>query len=255
MNEQQRLLSLIWCDDDALIEKSGLDKRAIEIYRRNLQGNAYRALSITFPTIFQLLDSDVSEHLVEQFLKLCPPDQGDWTQWGEEFSDFIAVDQIATHYPYLADCAALDWCVHLALHGHDQTLQQASLALLGELDPQQIVVEFNSNINLLSTTFPIADIYSAHHHPDEQQRHLTLQQAKQALGAPLQPACVMVSRPQFQPQVRQLGDTEAQFMQALTRKKSLSDALDLVADREDFDFQQWLMQAIENNLIYQFKAK
>jgi len=114
MNELQRLLMLIWSDDAALLAERGLDGRGVEVYRRNLLANAQRALSISFPTVFCLLGSDVSDNLVLQFLNLCPPEQGDRVQWGEELADFIAVNQIASDYPDLPDCATLDWLIHCA---------------------------------------------------------------------------------------------------------------------------------------------
>lgn len=79
VNEQQCLLDAIWSDDANVAAQSGFDVQGINIYRRNLMANAIRALSISFPTIFELLDSDVSEQITHKFLKLSPPNQGDWT--------------------------------------------------------------------------------------------------------------------------------------------------------------------------------
>ena len=84
-NEQQRLLDVIWNDESPVRDKSGFEAQGIDIYRRNLLANAQRALSISFPTVFQLLDSNVSKNLVYQFLRISPPSQGDWTQWGADF--------------------------------------------------------------------------------------------------------------------------------------------------------------------------
>lgn len=127
--------------------------------------NAKRALSITFLTIFKLLDSDVSENLVQQFLKRCPPIQGDWAQWGEEFSHFIDANEIAHDYPYLTDCTELDWHLHSALNGKNQTLEYVSLALLGSAEPENISIILNQNIALIETKPPLSDIFNAHHHP------------------------------------------------------------------------------------------
>lgn len=249
MNEQQRLLMLIWSDDATLLAESGFDKRGIDIYRRNLLANAQRALSITYPTIFALLDSDVSDNLVTQFLKLCPPVQGDWTQWGEEFSDFIAVDQVATDYPYLPDCASLDWLIHSALHGKDQTLDQTSLQLLANIDPKKIVFSFNKNVALIKTCYPIDSIFEAHHNNDPLQRDSAMQQAQSALSKELKQQVIMVCRPEYQPQVIKLSDSEATFIACLKSGNALSTALDLVSQATDFSFENWLMAAIARNLI------
>lgn len=255
MNEQQRLLNVIWNNDPELLAKSGFDLKGVTIYRRNLIANAERALSITFPTIFELLDSDVSKHLIEQFIKLCPPDQGDWAQWGEEFAAFLITEQIAQEYPYLPDCAALDWHLHCALHGQDQTLDQASLALLGTTEPDHITLLLNDNVALIKTQYPIHDIFIAHHNNEESQRDMAMERARIALSTELEDHVVMVSRPEYQPIVSTLTRYDAEFMFCLNAGKSLETALDAVSQYPDFSFEAWLLNAIENNLIYKFEEK
>jgi hypothetical protein len=257
MSQQQHLLSLIWHNDPMsatnVLEKSGFDIRGINIYRRNLFANAQRALGITFPTISQLLDSDVNKDLVLAFLRLCPPDQGDWTQWGESFAHFIAVNQIAHDYAYLPDCAELDWHIHCALHGQDQVLDYSSLALLGSAEPENINVILNDNVALIKSRYPIRDIFDAHHHQDEQHRNTAMAQAKIALKSKPEEHVVMVFRPEFQPKVTTLTNSEAEFMFCLKARKSLAESLDAVSHFEDFSFEKWLLAAIEQNLILHFK--
>ena len=84
------MLGAIWNDESPDINSGGFNKQGLDIYRRNLLANAQRALSITFPTVFELLGSSVSKNLVYQFLRLSPPSQGDWSQWGEDFPQFIS---------------------------------------------------------------------------------------------------------------------------------------------------------------------
>ena len=255
MNEQQLLLTLIWNDNPTLLAESGYDIAGIAIYRRNLLANAQRSLSITFPTIFKLLDSDISESLVQEFLTLCPPDQGDWAQWGETFADFIATHQIAHNYPYLPDCALLDWHFHCALQGPDQTLVNASLALLANTEPENISVIFNENLTLMQTMFPIDDIFQAHHHPEQSIREDAMRNAKIALSAKCKPRTVMLFRRQYQPKVTRLTDSDADFMYCLKAGKPLADALDAVGHCNDFSFEKWLLTAIEQNWILHLQDK
>ena len=256
MNQQQ-LLALIWNDDPTSFikerEESGFDVRGINIYRRNLLANAQRALSITFPTISQLLDSDVNEILVQEFLKKYPPNKGDWAQWGDEFSRFIATNQIAHEYAYLPDCAELDWHIHKALNGQDQTLDYTSLALLASAEPEDISIVLNNNVALIRTTSPISEIFDAHHLPEEKQRKQAMEQAKIALNIEPKKHVVMIFRPEFQPKVTTLTDSEAEFMFCLKARKSLAESLDAVSHYDDFSFDKWLVKAIEQNLILHFK--
>lgn len=253
MNEQQCLLAAIWSDEPQFIAESGFDVKGVNVYRRNLLANAERALSISFPTLFELLDSDVSKRITHQFLKSSPPNQGDWAQWGEALASFISTVEIGDKYPYLADCTALDWHIHCALHGVDQIFRQSSLQLLNAYEPEHIIIEFNANVKLLESEYPIADIFYAHHAVDELQRETALNNAQQALASPMKEQIVMTYRPEFQPKVATLTAGEAMFMQSLMTGKSLANALNTVNEKHHFSFENWLVKAIEQNLIYTFK--
>jgi hypothetical protein len=253
MNQQQHLLNTLWSDDQFTQAESGFDIQGINIYRRNLLANAERALSITFPTVFTLLDSDVSENLVRQFLKYCPPSQGDWAQWGEVFPNYLSTTEVAFDYPYLPDCATLDWHIHCALHGKDQVLEQSSLQLLSDIEPENIGVEFNQNVTLIKTKYPIAEIFDAHHHSDKLEREAALKQAKAALSTTVEERVVMIYRPNFQPKAITLMRSESEFILCAITGKSLAKSLDATNHYNDFSFEKWLVAALERNLINNFK--
>jgi hypothetical protein len=254
-NEQHLLLEAIWNDESSALAQCGFNTQGINIYRRNLLANAQRALTISFPTVFELLDSDISESLVYQFLRLSPPNRGDWTQWGENFSHFLSTTEVGADYPYIADCATLDWHVHCALHGIDQTLASSTLQLFSESEPEQLVIAFNQNVKVFKTVYPLAEIFQAHHHNDEFKREAAMNDAKKALSRDSFAQIVMVYRPEFQPKVTTLSASEGKFMLALLAGQSLSQSLDTVKHDNEFSFEQWLFTAIERNLINIIKEK
>ena len=205
--------------------------------------------------MFALLDSDIAQDIVKQYLRVSLPSQGDWSQWGESFADFIAMTEVGNNYPYLSDCAMVDWHVHCALHGIDQTLEQGSLQLLSHIDPKYIFIEFNQNVKVLKTIYPLTDIFDAHHHSDESHRAKAMINAQQAvLTKPIEQV-VMIYRPEFQPKVARLTASDAKFMLNLLSGKSLEQSLDSVSSDNNFSFEQWLITAIELNLIHYFKEK
>jgi len=252
-NEQQQLLDSIWNNDSSEVGLNGFEAKGINIYRRHLFANALRSLSLSFPTVFELLDSDVSYDLTQQFLRFSPPENGDWAKWGIHFSAFIKSTRVGQDYPYLADCAILDWYVHGALHGKDQVLEKTSLQLLADEDPEHIFINFNENVQLLSTEYPVVEIFNAHHHQCGTQRDIAFNSAKHSLLSKSVAHDVMIYRPEFHPHIRRLTSGEGLFMQALMGNKSLADALDLVCEDADFLFEKWLVNAIKHNLIHYFK--
>ena len=252
IDEQQCLLDAIWNDQPSSVVH-GFSEQGINIYRRNLFANAQRALSISFPTVFELLDSDVSASLVLPFLKSSPPAQGDWAQWGHDFAEFIGTTEIAQDYPYLVDCAALDWLVHGVSHGKDQHLQQVSLQLLADVEPERLLIRFQQNVKLLNSKYPVVEIFDAHHHPDPAQQKVAFKSAQQALSSTLLEHSIMVYRPEFQPCINKLTASEALFMQSLMANHSLAQSLDAVSHDPQFSFEKWLLNAIKHNLIHYLK--
>lgn len=255
MDEQKRLLNAIWQQESGKSHDSEFSSQGLNIYRRNLMANASRSLSISFTTIFELLDWDVSALLVTDFLKTSPPTQGDWAQWGENFPSFIASTELGNQYPYLADCALLDWKIHQALHGYDQVLEQASLQRLADTEPENMTCQFNSNVALINSDYPIADIFDAHHDADDHQRDKAMHRAQQRLAEEPNQQCYLVYRQAFQPMVKVLLRSQAIFIEHLLAEQSLASALDSVSADNEFSFEQWLIQAIEDNLIICFKEK
>ena len=56
---QNALVHAIWHEEDTLF-----DNKSLDIYRANIKANASRSLSISFPTVFQL----VGEHFLTYLL-------------------------------------------------------------------------------------------------------------------------------------------------------------------------------------------
>lgn len=255
MNEQQRLLSAIWQHEATEDEDQRFSQQGLDIYRRNLLANATRSLSISFPTLFELLDSDVSDLLTRQLLQCSAPTQGDWAQWGAHFPTLIEQSSDIEDYPYLADCARLDWAIHKALYGADEVLDQSSLQRLADTEPERLVVVFNRNVSLIESDFPIDDIFNAHHAPEQAEKDNAMSRAQHTLANDLSTKSYLVFRPEFQPMVNVLDLSEAVFTQQLMAGNSLENALDSVANDSTFSFEQWLIKAIERNLIICFKEK
>lgn len=85
-----------------------------------------------------------------------------------------------------------------------------------------------------------------------------MEQAKSALTAlrlttTSKTHTVMVSRPEFQPKVSILTDSEAEFLLCLRAGKPLAKSLDAISHYHDFSFEKWLIAAIEQNLIFYIK--
>ncbi len=226
-----------------------LSDPALEVYRRNIEANAVRALQISFPTLEQLVGKRQFASFASAYLHSRLPDSGDWGQWGEHFPAFVAGQKQLTAYPYLADCGKLDWLRHLCERARDQETDIESLTLLSEVDPYALKLELKSCVACLSSDFPVLDIFLAHQESQEtaeKHRHAAKEKLAERQGQAL-----LVYRPQWRSQLRSLTVAERTWLQELMSGTSVGGALDQVADLE-FDFSTWLPQAMQEGLLYKF---
>ncbi len=236
-------------------ENNGFEKRGLEIYQRNLLASAERALQITFATVLQLIGEDLFNHATKILLQQSPPAQGDWALWGDEFPALLRAMQQLADYPYVADCAELDWARHKLERAKDGDTDMASMQLLADLDPDDIEMVLSENLKFFSSQFPLVDIFLGHVEP-KQNENIWLKQAKIKLENS-QGQKVLLYRPQFKVQVRALNDDEYYFLSLLKERISLGQIFDLMISEghPDFSFEQWLPMAIQQNLISCLKRK
>lgn len=248
MDEQQQLVRAIFNQKSSSFHPSDFEKKGLEIYRRNLQANAVRALKISYPTVLKLVGDEVFVYAVEQLLTQDPPNTGDWGLWGEHFSKLLRYVSALQDFPYVADIARLDFALHLLGREKDVELDMSSMSLLGTCELDQLRVVLNPSIKILVSEFPISDIYSANHGLASEVE-LFLNQARQKLVAG-SGQTVLLYRPQFKPLLRSVDTSEGAWLKLLQHGMSIGKALDTLTDaKHDFSLETWLPLAIQQNLI------
>jgi len=213
-------------------------------YRRGLKANATRALEVSFPTIAQLIGTRSLSALAEDYLKFDPPSSGDWGLWGARLSELLTTVESLKAYPYLADCAALDWACHLAERTADQSLESETLSLLTE-SPNRISLIPGMGLTVLSSNFPIVDIYHAHHKPELSK--ILMAQAREKINQS-EGQSALVWRQHWKAQVQSLNKLEFRWYRNLSSAPDLETCLDIMSNT-DFAFEQWLPEAIQQGLI------
>ena len=248
MHEQKRLVRAIFKVDSSIDNTADFDLRGLEIYQKNLKSNAASALKITFPTVLKLIGDEVFAYAVTQLIKQDPPSSGDWGLWGERFSEVLKQLAALQEFPYVADIAALDFLLHQSAREKDSELDMNSISLLASCELDELRVVLNPALQLLTSEFPVVDIYSANHSSLEQSADY-LQQAQQKLLSGLGQVA-LIYRPQFKSLVRPIGSSEHDWLILMQKKFSLGEALDALAYRkQEFLLAAWLPLAIEQNLI------
>jgi hypothetical protein len=227
-----------WCRDSPVTVARGL-----QAYRANGAANGARALEAAYPTVCALIGADDFQQLARALWLQQPPERGDLAQWGESLPAFLEAHAALADWPYLGDCARLDWAVHLCEQSADVQLDAASINHLGDTDPQQLHLQFRPGLSVLASRWPVVAIHQAHREgatPD------ALAAARDALQAGVAESA-LVCRSGWRAQVRGIDAVTVIWTQRLLAGDSLAAALDAVSAASEvgpFDLAAWLSTAL-----------
>lgn len=223
------------------------DDPGLAIYRANLRATAVQALNITFPTVEALIGESLMKLACEKMLTENPPSHGDWALWGKEFAQVLSNITALIDYPYVPDCARLDYICHQLVRAASEAFEQESLALLQSEDPMNIKVKFVPSFTLMESDYPIAGIRAAHKFSGTERKQKLLEVVNGVIEEKYYLLCF---RNGFDIVVQDISETHYQWL-TLLQQHSIGQALDLI-NLEHFSFEQWLLESIQNNLIHKF---
>jgi len=246
-DRQQRLMSQLLAprpEPAALTtrESGARALRGLQAYRANADASAARALGTAFPTVFSLVGEADFEQLAKEFWRHSPPLLGDLGEWGDGFADWLAAHPQLTAWPYLGDCARLDWALHRCERAADNTLDAESIARLGDTDPAQLVMTLAPGLALVESTWPIVMILDAHRSGDD----AGFERVREAI-AEQRGEAALVAREGWRAVASLVDAGSAAWLRHLLAGDNL--AIALAAAGEDFDFGAWLASAIQSDRV------
>jgi len=129
-------------------------------YRHSVQGGLIKALEEIYPVCQKLVGEKFFAAMALEYIQHNPSLSPDLTDYGNDFSQFIANFGPAASLPYFADVSALEWQWHRVFNGANP--QSVSIDSLANLNPeQQLILRFkmSENIGLLRSTYPVHRIW------------------------------------------------------------------------------------------------
>ena len=240
--EQQRLIRSIFGHENP----GNFDPRGLAIYRRNLVASACRALAVTFPTVEQLIGESLFRHAVQQMLSEFPPTAPDWGVWGEHFGRLLGQLPELQCYPYVSDCAQLDYACHTLSRAADCETDFHSLQLLGTEAADSVVLKLSESFLIVTSDYPLADIWLAHHDGDPLTEE-SIRKIRHKAGDDGKHVA-LVYRENHRVRVREIPVDEQCWLDLLQQGMRLSDALDAM-QYTDFNFENWLPEAVSMNIV------
>ena len=213
------------------------DSPGVRAYRANAGASAERSLGAAFPTVRALLGGEAFAQLAREFRHADPPRRGDLGEWGETLPAWLAGHAGLAEWPYLADCARLDWAMHRCERAADASFDAASLGLLASAEPGRVHLRLMPGIVALDSRWPLASVHAAHAGGDER----LFDAAREAIRR-RQGEAVVVARSGWRGVVHRVDAAFVAFMHALASGADLAQALD--AAGAGFDFAAWLTDAL-----------
>ncbi|TAK88674.1 MAG: DUF2063 domain-containing protein [Aquabacterium sp.] len=246
-SRQQALLALLWRRPAAHAARAGLDAarsiQGLAAYRGNARAVAERALAAACPTIRAMLGEEDFAQLAHELWLAHPPERGDLGEWGAALPAHLrAHDQLGA-WPWLPDCAQLDWAVHCCERAADAAFEPASLALLEQAEPGALRLALLPGTAVLRSAHPLATLHAAH------AGTASLDAARAALAAG-HGEDVIVWRRGWRAAVQALPVGWAGFMADLLQPLPLGPALERGGD---LDFAAWLPHAIQAGWLWRIQ--
>jgi hypothetical protein len=217
-------------------------QRGLSAYRANAEALAERALGAAFGSIRAMLGDEDFAHLAAEFWRACPPRRGDVGEWGTEFAGWLQAHPALARWPYLADCARLDFAMHGNERAADASVDAESLGLLADADSQGLRVVLMPGTALVSSRWPIVTIHRAHRSGADAE----FAQAADAIARE-QAQHALVWRDGWRAQVSAIDAVEAGWIASLLAGESLAAALDRAGS--GFDFAAWLARALQQRRL------
>jgi hypothetical protein len=132
----------------------------LSVYRHHVFESLGKALAATFPTVQALVGPDFFRGLARAFVGHALPAQPVLTEYGADFSAFIAGYDAARDLPYLADVARLDWALNLAFHAPPcGRLQAADLSTVPAERLPSLSIALAAGAVLVSSRYPLDRIW------------------------------------------------------------------------------------------------
>lgn len=210
------------------------------VYRNNVWVARLEAIEALFPVLRRLVGDDFLHALTRRFFTEGAPATPVVSEWADPFRAWLARDEEAAAWPWIADVAALE-AAWVAAHDAAEARPLAPAAL-ARLTPERLAASrllLHPSLALVASPFAIGSIWAAHQGDgDPTPVDATVAET------------VLVVRPDAEIVVTVLGAGEAAFVAALVGGGSVAEAAEAALTVEPgFDVGDRLMRLVRLGAI------
>lgn len=213
---------------------------ALAAYRANGRAHAIEALTAAYPTIHVQIGAEAFAAAADLHWRRRPPRRGDLAWAGEGFADTLGELPELEPWPWLHDCARLDWARWTVAFAAPARFDAEHLQRLAEADPDTVRLQLADGARLVSSHWPVLALWLAHQAADPSAADL---QTALAAGA----QAVWVWRDGWSVAQSAVGEPLARWLDTLRAAPTLGMALDVAPD--GFNLADWLQSAITHGWL------
>ncbi len=237
---QNAFLNALFRHDESVQTELSSFNQGMAAYRNNGSANAARAMALMFPAVHALLGEEDFNPLAQLHWLAHPPQQGDWSQYGSDFGNWLATTNpgaVLDALPFLPDLARLDLALSRCQDAEDTTADLATLALL-EHDPATLRMSLHPSVAVVDLAYDVIEF-----------RHAVL--AANALTEPIHSPCfAMLVRQNWRAHAIAMDAATAAFVRNCLAETTLLQAHDAATHLDaNFDVSAWLTQAMATQAI------
>ena len=208
---------------------------SLAAYRGNAAAHAAASLAASHPTVRAMLGGDAFATIARRHWHCRPPRRGDLACAGVGFAATLAAEPQLRQWPWLADCARLDWARWEVQFDALAAFGAADLELLTDADPAALTLRLAPATRLIASRWPVHALWQAHAAPDP-----SVAELRAALDAG--PQTVWAWCTGWTVGQRCVDAAEARWLRDLSAGRTLGAAMD--AAPADFDVAAWLRAAV-----------
>lgn len=187
--------------------------KRFSVYRNNVAVSLSEALEVTFPVIRTLVGDAFFKAMAGVFLRQHPPTSPLLMFYGAEMPEFLDSFEPVGHLGYLPDMARIELALCRSYHAADTPpINPKALQSISPDALLSIRMHLAPTVHLIRSNWPVAALYHANTNP----------------GAPkpvMQAEDMLITRPEFDPQVIALPPGAGAFIAALLNGATLQEAL------------------------------
>lgn len=219
---------------DGLLDAGGGPAgRRYDVYRNNVAVSLIEAMKVAFPTVRNLLGAPNFDTLVPMFVRAHPPASPLMMHYGTDFPAWLEAFEPLAHLGYLADVARLDQGIRASYHAADARAFDTTVLQAPPEELAGLVLTLAPATRILRSRWPLYDLWRKAYDAEAPQ--------PQPRGQ-----AIMITRPEFDPEVHLLPAGSATWLGALA-EHPLGAAIELATSAApEFDFGAALALALQS---------